>query len=253
MGIDAARYANNDDIGIAVGNFANEMTSFYVAQAGSGLFSDESIVSGVGAASRRALSFGLFFFDYDLDGRLDLLQANGHVEDEINSVQPQPELRAAGPAVLELRHRLPQPVPARRWRVDRRPDTPLVGRGAAYADIDRDGDLDVVITQPGARAAAVAQRADPRATTGCDCVLRQSGANRDAIGARLEITSGDRTQYRFLTPGKSYLSHVEFPLTVGLGREQRASVAVTWPDGTRQVFPDLAADQAHESGSPLIT
>ena len=245
MGVDAARYANNDDIGIAVGNFANEMTSFYVAQAGSGLFSDESIVSGVGAASRRALSFGLFFFDADLDGRLDLLQVNGHVEDEINSVQPSQSFEQPAQLFWNCGIACRSQFLLVDGVLTGDLNTPLVGRAAAYADIDLDGDLDMIITQP-ARAPLLLRNEQTHGNHWLRLVLRQGGANRDAIGARLEITSGERVQYRFLTPGKSYLSHVEFPLTVGLGRDQRASVAVTWPDGTRQVFPDLAADRAHE-------
>ncbi len=73
---------------MAIGNFANEMTSFFVDGGRSLLFNDEAIVTGIGPASRSVLTFGLFLFDADLDGRLDLLQANGHVEDEINRVQP---------------------------------------------------------------------------------------------------------------------------------------------------------------------
>ncbi len=244
MGVDAARYANNADVGIAVGNFANEMTSFYVAQAGSGLFTDESIVSGVGAASRRALSFGLFFFDADLDGRLDLLQVNGHVEDEINSVQPSqrfaqaPQLFWNCGSACRSQFTFVDPV------LTGDLGTPLVGRGAAYADIDLDGDLDVVITQP-ARAPHVLRNDQAAGHRWLRLTLRQLGDNRDAIGARVELHAAGATQYRFLTPAKSYLSHVEFPLTFGLGEVEQADVDVIWPDGTRQSFRGLAANTAH--------
>ncbi|MFK7886081.1 MAG: CRTAC1 family protein [Gammaproteobacteria bacterium] len=244
MGVDAARYANNDDVGIAVGNFANEMTSFYVAQAGSGLFTDESIVSGVGAASRRALSFGLFFFDADLDGRLDLLQVNGHVEDEINSVQPSQKF--AQPAQLfwncgvSCRSQFSYVDGVLTGDLN----APLVGRGAAYADIDGDGDLDVVITQP-ARAPRLLRNDQAAGHQWLRLVLRQSGDNRDAIGARVTLSAADVTQYRYMTPAKSYLSHVEFPLTFGLGALTEAQVTVTWPDGVEQTFGPLAAGQTH--------
>jgi hypothetical protein len=244
MGVDAARYANNDDVGIAVGNFANEMTSFYVAQSGSGLFTDESIVSGVGAASRRALSFGLFFFDADLDGRLDLLQVNGHVEDEINSVQPSQKF--AQPAQLfwncGVSCRSQFAIVDGVLTGDL--NTPVVGRGAAYADIDGDGDLDVVITQP-ARPPRLLRNDQTLGNQWLRIVLRQPGDNRDAIGARVELRAGDATQYRYLTPAKSYLSHVELPLTFGLGSATSAQVIVSWPDGASESFGALEAGQTH--------
>jgi hypothetical protein len=86
MGIDSARFRNDDTLGIAIGNFANEMNALYVAQRDALIFADEAIKEGVGPASQKLLKFGLFFFDYDLDGRLDVLTANGHLEPEINRV-----------------------------------------------------------------------------------------------------------------------------------------------------------------------
>ena len=85
MGIDAAHYRNDELMGIGIGNFANEMTSFYVGDGQ--FFSDEAILEGIGSPTHPLLSFGLFFFDYDLDGRLDLFQTNGHLEEEISQIQ----------------------------------------------------------------------------------------------------------------------------------------------------------------------
>lgn len=87
MGIDVARYRNDGALGIAIGNFANEMTALYVSQGREGLYADEAIPEGIGPASRLQLKFGVFFFDYDLDGWLDLLSANGHLEEEISKIQ----------------------------------------------------------------------------------------------------------------------------------------------------------------------
>jgi hypothetical protein len=93
MGIDSARFRNDDTLGIAIGNYANEMNALYVAQRDSLLFADEATQEGVGPASQKLLKFGLFFFDYDLDGRLDVLTANGHLEPEINRVQSNQQYR----------------------------------------------------------------------------------------------------------------------------------------------------------------
>ena len=243
MGIDAARYANDGRVAIAIGNFANEMSSFYVQRPGESLFSDDAVLAGVGAPSRRALTFGLLFADMDLDGAADLIAANGHVEPEINSVQA--SQRYAQPAQLFWNCGA-----ACGWRfapADQVGDlaTPLVGRAAAYADVDNDGDLDLVITQVGGRPALL--RNDQRA--GHHWVrLRLAGAppNRDAIGAVVSARTGERTQTRTVMPARSYLAQVELPLTFGLGAaEQADEVTVRWPDGGVERWRDLAADRTH--------
>ena len=109
MGIDAARFRNDQAVAVAIGNFANEMNALYVARpAGRGaqlLFTDEAVAEGLGPASQALLKFGLFFFDYDLDGRLDVLTANGHIEDEIEKAPAGHALPPAGAALLERRRR----------------------------------------------------------------------------------------------------------------------------------------------------
>ncbi|NNM00788.1 MAG: VCBS repeat-containing protein, partial [Gammaproteobacteria bacterium] len=136
MGVDIAHFRNDADLGVAIGNFANEMSSLYVTQGAAPPFTDEAIVAGIGPTSRRALTFGLYFFDYDLDGRLDLLQANGHLEAEINKVQSSQQHRQSAQLYwncgADCRSSfVPQPA-------DSIGDlgTPIVGRGASYADID---------------------------------------------------------------------------------------------------------------------
>ena len=105
MGIDAARFRNDETMGIAVGNFANEMTALYVSVNDPLQFFDAAIATGLGPPTRLELTFGIFFFDYDLDGRLDLLSANGHLEEEIHRVQESQILRTASAPVLEWRRR----------------------------------------------------------------------------------------------------------------------------------------------------
>lgn len=243
MGIDAARYANDGRVAVAIGNFANEMSSFYVQRPGESLFSDDAVVAGIGAPSRRALTFGLLFADVDLDGAADLIAANGHVEPEINRVQA--SQRYAQPAQLFWNCGA-----ACGWRFAAAKEvgdlaTPLVGRAAAYADIDNDGDLDLAITQVGGRPALL--RNDQR--TGHHWVrLRLAGAtpNGHAIGAVVSVRAGDRTQTRMVMPARSYLAQVELPLTFGLGAVRQVDeVTVRWPDGGVERWGDLPADRSH--------
>lgn len=148
MGIDAARFRNDQALGIAIGNFANEMNAFYVSQRDTLMFADEAIAAGVGPASRALLKFGLFFFDYDLDGRLDVLTANGHLEEEIAQVQPGQQYLQ--PAQLFWHRRAGDKMNFVSVSPERSGNdifTPLAGRGSAFGDLDADGDLDVVLTQ----------------------------------------------------------------------------------------------------------
>ncbi len=243
MGVDAAHFRNDRDLAVGIGNFANEMTSFYVRQAGSPQFADEAAIEGIGSPSRIALSFGLFFFDCDLDGRLDLFQTNGHLEEEISQVQPSQHYRQpsqlfwnAGPdARVTYAEMPPDAVGALA--------TPIVGRGAAYADIDGDGDLDVVITQSGARPLLL--RNDQKLGHHWLRVRLEGAApNADAIGAWVECESGGVTQRRMVMPTKSYLSQCELPVTFGLGDQAKVDrLEVVWPDGTRQTVPVDGVDR----------
>jgi hypothetical protein len=244
MGIDAARFRNDSALGIAIGNFANEMNALYVSQRDALLFADEAITEGVGPASRLLLKFGLFFFDYDLDGRLDVLTANGHVEEEINKVQQSQSYRqpaqllwnrgaARGPRFVA--------VPPEKCGTDL--FQPLVGRGSAYADIDGDGDLDVVITQI---AGPPLLLRNDQALVHHWLRLKLVGAkcNRDAIGTWVRVRAGGHVMSRQVMPSKSYLSQSELPVTFGLGANAALpSVEVTWPGGATQKFEPPGLDR----------
>ena len=246
MGIDAAHYANDDALAVAIGNFANEMSSFYVARPGEQVFSDDAIVAGIGAPSRRSLTFGLAFLDVDLDGRLDMLAANGHVEPEIGRVQASQSY--AQPA--QLFWNCGAPCRGRYAPAEQTDDlaVPMVGRGAAYADIDGDGDLDLAITQAGGAARLLRNdRADGNAWVRFEVV--DEPPNRNAIGATLTLSAGGTVQTRMVMPTRSYLSQVELLVTFGIGgvgREDRIdAVAVRWPDGTTRLWPDLQAGRSY--------
>ena len=245
MGADSAHHRNDAALAFGIGNFANEMTSLYVSQGDPLLYADESITEGIGSVSRLMLTFGLFFFDYDLDGRLDLLQANGHIEDQINLVQPSQHYRQ--PAQLFWNcgfDRATCLVPVDGATAGDLAQ-PLVGRGAAYADIDADGDLDVLLTQTGGRPLLL-RNEQTLNHHWLRLVLRGNGttSNRDAIGARVELSVGATRQYRQVMPTRSYLAQVELPVTFGLGTADRIDrLTVIWPDGTIQDLTDVAVDR----------
>ncbi len=228
MGVDAGDYDGSGRASLIVGNFATEMMGLYHNE-GNGLFIDEAPATTVGQATFLKLTFGCFFFDYDLDGRLDILGANGHVADDVATVHPQigyaqtPHLfRNLGEKRFVDVSREVGPA----FRV------PLVARGAAYGDLDNDGDLDLVLA---------ANNGPPRllrndgGNRNASLRLRLVGtvSNRDAIGARVTVTRGDgRRLWSMVKTGSSYCSQSELPLTFGLGPGGRAAkVEIAWPSG----------------------
>jgi len=244
MGIDSARFRNDDALGIAIGNFANEMNALYVAQRDSLVFADEATKEGVGPASQKLLKFGLFFFDYDLDGRLDVLTANGHLEPEINRVDALQQYRQ--PAQLfwnrgDGKGAGFESVPPEKCGQDLL--KPIVGRGSAFADIDGDGDLDVILTQAGGPPLLLRNDQNLKhhwlrlRLTGTKC-------NRDAIGAWIKVRVNGHTLSRQVMPARSYLSQSELPVTIGLGQAtQIESIEITWPGGFKQKVPAPPLDR----------
>ncbi len=233
MGVDVAHFRNDQNLGFMIGNFANEMTSVYVSQDDPSFFVDDAIGAGIGATSRRALTFGLFLFDYDLDGRLDMLQANGHIENEINKMDPSQTFKQAAQLF---------------WNAGPNQTTgfisvvstgdltqQIVGRGASYADVDADGDLDVVLTQIG--GSPLLLRNDQQLKHHWLRVkLEGHFPNPNAIGAWVELKTHDQMQRRQVMPTRSYLSQVELPITFGLDAATDVlSLQVIWPNGEKQM------------------
>jgi len=240
MGVDAADIDGTGRQSLVIGNFSNEMMSLYVND-GKGLFIDEAPSSGVGRASLLTLTFACFFFDYDLDGRLDIFAANGHVADDISTVQPkityaQPAhlFRNTGKRIFE--EATAKSGPALQQRV--------VARGAAYADFDNDGDLDLLITANNGPARLLRNDGGNRAK-----MLRVkavgSTSNRDAIGTKLKITAADGSMLRgMVKTGSSYCSQSELTLTFGLGSADAVkAIEITWPNGKVETLPGAAANQ----------
>jgi hypothetical protein len=245
MGIDVSWYRNDDDVAIGLGNFANEMTSLYVTQQNLGLFSDEATIEGIGSPSRRALSFGVIFLDYDLDGRQDFLEANGHLENEIHEIQESQTYRQpaqlfwnAGPTARRCFSLVPESAATRDLY------RPIVGRGVAVADIDGDGDLDVLLTQT-AGAPVLLRNDQALGHHWARLLLTGKGANRDAIGAEVTLTAGGVVQRRIVSRCRGYLCQSELAPTFGLGAATKIdALTVRWPDGKTEKVEPPAIDRA---------
>lgn len=243
MGVDAGYLKNDTALAFLIGNFANEMTSVYLSQGDPTFYVDEAIGTGIGAPSRRALSFGLFLFDYDLDGRLDMLQTNGHLEEEINKVDPSQQYRQAAQLFWNAGDQGQQTFVQVSDAATGDLARPIVGRGSAYADIDGDGDLDMVLTEVGGKPLVI-KNEQALGHHWLRVKLEGKTPNKDAIGAWVELSAGGNTQRRQVMPTKSYLSQSELPITFGLGTATKVDkLVVKWPDGTTQDVPEVGIDR----------
>ncbi|WP_165251000.1 FG-GAP-like repeat-containing protein [Paludisphaera soli] len=236
MGVACGDLDGDGLIDLAVTNFYGESTTLYHNHGG-GLFSDRSAASGLASATRYVLGFGLSALDADNDGRLDLAQANGHVNDY------SPATRYAMPAQLFLgdgRGRL-RDVSARAgapW------SKPRLGRGLAVGDLDDDGRPEILIVADGEPLACFHQADSP----GRSITLQLVGAasNRDAVGAKATLTAAGRRQVGVRFGGGSYQSAGSPRLHFGLGSAPKVDrLEIAWPSGRRDVFEDLAADRGY--------
>jgi len=241
MGVDAGDFDNSGRPGVAITNFDNEMIGLYRAD-GKGNYTDIAVESGVGLPSKTTLGFGCVFADCDLDGSLDLIAVNGHIDDTVRNVrnvgyaQP-PQLfvnngkgkfrEAGGEAGVDF-------------------SLPKVGRGLAVGDFDRDGDQDILMTTN--NGPAYLFRNDQTARNrSIRFRLVGTKSNRDAIGARVKVFSSGVMQTRVVRSGSSYLSQSELPTTFGLGqRDKIERVVIDWPSGRSEEYTDLSAGRAYE-------
>ena len=242
MGVDTGDFENSGKSGVAITNFDNEMIGLYRSN-GTGTFDDIAVPSGLGAASRSTLGFGCAFLDVDLDGLLDLVVANGHIDETVRNIRG--NVGYAQPPQLFLNRGFG------RFRevaeqVGGGFETPIVGRGLAYGDFDRDGDLDVLITTNNGPA-HLFRNARYSSHSSIRFYLIGSKSNHDAIGANVRIYYDSQTQSRTVRGGSSYLSQSELPLTFGLGfRNKIDRVVLDWPSGRTEEYKNLSSGRGYK-------
>jgi enediyne biosynthesis protein E4 len=250
MGVDTGDFENSGKAGVAITNFDNEMIGLYhstaAGSAGARTYDDIAVASGLGAATRSTLGFGCAFFDANLDGWLDLAVANGHIDETVRNIRGNVGYAQAPQLFLNQG--------AGKFRDVAREvgggfDTPIVGRGLAYGDFDRDGDLDLLITTN--NGPAYLYRNDQ--TSGNRSIrfqLTGTKSNRDAIGAIVRIFAegnAGQSQWRMVHGGSSYLSQSELPVTFGVGKSEKIElVTIEWPSGRNEEYKNLATGKTHE-------
>ncbi len=241
MGVDVGDFENSGRQGVAITNFDNEMIGLYQFD-GKGNYSDIAVRSGVGLPSKTTLGFGCVFTDCDLDGSLDLLAVNGHIDDTVRNVRnvgyaqpPQLFLNNGKGSFREVGDEIGGGF-----------SQPKVGRGLAIGDFDRDGDADILMTTN--NGPAYLFRNDQ--TSGNRSIrfrLVGTKSNRDAIGARVKVFSGRTIQTRMVRSGSSYLSQSELPVIFGLGkRDTIERMVIDWPSGRTEEFKGLAAGKTYQ-------
>ena len=243
MGVDSGDYDNSGHPGLVIGNFTNEGIALYRTD-GSGLYSSASDITGIDRWSLQSLTFSTFFFDYDLDGLLDILAVNGHVADDISVTQP--HLRYAEPALV-FHNRGKGLFADVSTQLGPAIQKPIVGRGAAYGDFDNDGDLDLVIAETNAPARLL-RNENGNQNDMLRVKLIGTRSNRDGIGAKLTLQVDNNLRLmRMVKTGSGYLSQSEMPVTFGLGKPdpgRKWQLTVVWPSGHKDVIPNIAPNQA---------
>ena len=206
----------------------------------------------IGRASLLSLAFGVFFFDYDLDGYLDILAANGHIEEEIERVQPKVKFKQ--PPLL-FRNLGQKKFENASGAVGAQFARPIVARGAVYADYDHDGDLDVLLTEN--HGPAYLYRNDGGNKNNFICIrTKGTKSNRDGIGAVVRVESAGGKQWSTVRSGSSYCSQSDLALTFGLGKDPTVSaIEIEWPSGQKERIANVAVNQflVIEEGKGIVS
>ena len=230
---------------LAVTNFFGESTTLYHNHGG-GLFSDRTAAAGLAAPTRFVLGFGLAALDANNDGQLDLAQANGHIGDYRPGIPyampPQLFLGDRTGTLIDVSDRAGPP-----WQLLR------VARGLATGDVDNDGRIDIVLASENAPIGLLHNQPttpkEDRAARDDHFVIFQlegTKSNRDAVGARVKVTTAGRSQVAERFGGGSYASAGDQRLHFGLGKNRVIDhVEVAWPSGRRDRLGRLAVDKGY--------
>jgi enediyne biosynthesis protein E4 len=240
MGVDVGDFENSGRAGVAITNFDNEMIGLYRGESG-GSFADIAVKSGVGLPSKTTLGFGCAFADCDLDGWLDLIAVNGHIDDTVRAVRnvgyaqaPQLFLNGGKGSFQEVGVEAGGGF-----------SSPKVGRGLAIGDFDGDGDQDILMTT-NSGSAFLFRNDQTAGNRSIRFRLTGTKSNRDAIGAVVKLFAGNMMQTRMVRSGSSYLSQSELPVTFGVGKQDKIDrVVIDWPSGRSEEFKDLATGRGY--------
>jgi len=242
MGVDTGDIDHSGRMSVAITNFDNEMVGLYHASA-AGTYDDVSMAAGIGGPSKYTLGFGCCFVDVNLDGALDLVVANGHIDETVRNIRG--NVGYAQPPLLFLNsgEGTFEDVAA---KAGKEFAEVKVGRGLAYGDFDRDGDLDLLMTTNNGPAYLYRNDQANRSHS-IRFHLKGTKSNRDAIGTTVRIYYGGESQMRLVRGGSSYLSQSELPVTFGMGAQDKIDRAeVEWPSGVKEEFKNLAAGKAFQ-------
>ena len=238
MGADFGDYDNDGRLDLVVTNFQGQTNTLYHNE-GNGLFSDVSYASKIGTMSLPYLAWGVSFCDYDSDGYQDLFIANGHLDANVQAFDPTGFYEQPNLLFRNNRDGTFDEV-----GVDSGSGMRLekVSRGFAYADYDNDGDLDLLVTNLKGTPDLLENRDGQNAWLTLKLVGTRS--NRDAIGARVKVTTGDLTQIREVRSGSSYLSQSDMRLHFGLGKQHQVNrLEIRWPSGLQEQLEGVKANQ----------